>query len=312
MGLESTPDGGGPDNANRMYTEEEDRLILTKWWNTKLRPELSKELGRTEAALAQRFYSILKKEGLDPKAYRQRMKQQTGKRHLVSTQIGERPWTREEDIALWRHIKGGGSLDADFAILMDRNLAQLEERYEVLKRANDIQSAPLPPDAEPTVEKPAEQETGLAAEVPVEQEPEDFLKALKEFPMQANQLSHRMDAVENDVKYVKGNIQFALENLAKGLQHLAGYLTEQDQDFDAFETIKRENQMLRDEVAELKQRTEREKKELRQVYSELEFWLSEFMEMRKIEKVANLGELIPKLKYSYDRFGVLLHIEREA
>ena len=34
--------------------------------------------------------------------------------------------------------------------------------------------------------------------------------------------------------------------------------------------------------------------------------------MRKIEKVANLGELIPKLKYSYDKFGVLLQIEKES
>lgn len=145
-----------------------------------------------------------------------------------------------------------------------------------------------------------------------EQEPESFLDALRQFPQQAGQLAYRMDAVENDVQYVKGNLQFVLENLAQGLQNISQYLTGQGQDFSAFEAIKQENQALRNEITDLKQRMEREKKELRQVYNELEFWLSEFMEMRKIEKVANLGELIPKLKYSYDRFGVLLQIEREA
>ena len=324
MGLEPRSDGAGLDNANRMYTEAEDQLILTKWWNKKLRAELSEELGRTEAALAQRFYAILKKQGLDPKTYRADMKQQGGKRHLLSAPAGQRAWTRDEDIALWRRLKAGEALDAAMASSLGRTLPECEERYEILKQANEAKvstgddgkqttqspaTLPPAPPAKPVLEPVVPGEVASPIE---EQEPESFLDALRQFPQQAGQLTHRMDAVENDVQYVKGNLQFVLESLAQGLHNVAQYLTGQGQDFCAFEAIKQENQTLRNEITELKQRMEREKKELRQVYNELEFWLSEFMEMRKIEKVANLGELIPKLKYSYDRFGVLLQIEREA
>jgi len=56
---------------------------------------------------------------------------------------------------------------------------------------------------------------------------------------------------------------------------------------------------------------EEEKRELRKTYQEIDFWLGEFLKLRKIEKVASLSDLIPRLKYSYDRFGVLLNIHRE-
>ena len=138
------------------------------------------------------------------------------------------------------------------------------------------------------------------------------MDVLRRFPQQAEALTHRMDGIENDMQYIKGSLQFSLEHLAQGLQNVVNYLVGQEQDFTAFEKIRQENQALRSQLTELRQRMENEKKELRKVYNELEFWLGEFLEMRKIEKVANLGELIPKLKYSYDKFGVLLQIEKEA
>ena len=309
MGSELKGDNAGLDNANRMYTEAEDQLVLAKWWNKKLRPELAEELGRTEAALAQRFYAILKKQGLDPKAYRNDMKQQGSRRHLQSTPLSKRAWTRDEDIMLWRRLKAGESLDSTVASLPGRTIEECKERYEILQQANEANTVSNDVSRQESMEPTQVKEASQQAEEP---EPEDFLDALRQFPQQAGSLSHRMDAMENDVKYVKGNLQFVLEHLAQGLSNVAQYLTGQGQDFSTFEAIKQENQSLRNEITELKQRVEREKKELRQVYNELEFWLSEFMEMRKIEKVANLGELIPKLKYSYDRFGVLLQIERDA
>ena len=88
MGSQLREAAVGSENANRMYTEEEDQKILAKWWNKKLRPELAKELGRSEAALAQRFYAILKKKGIEPKSYRAKMKEEAGKRHLQPTAAG--------------------------------------------------------------------------------------------------------------------------------------------------------------------------------------------------------------------------------
>ncbi len=326
MGSELNPGDISLENANRMYTDAEDQLILAKWWNKKLRVELAQELGRTEAALAQRFYAILKKRGLDPKAYRADMKQE-GRRHLYSTSVAKQGWTRQEDILLWRRLKAGECFDSVVALLPGRSVEECRERYEILRQANasEISDQQQVDVAQPVT---AGISAGAASSQPDSQSPmesigaetgeehtnetDDFLDALRQFPQQAGALSYRMDAMEKDMAYMRNNLQFVLDNLAQGLHNVAQYLTGQGHDFAAFETIKQENQALRNEIAEVRLKAENEKKELRRVYNELEFWLSEFMEMRKIEKVANLGELIPKLKYSYDRFGVLLQIERDA
>ncbi|NMB12344.1 MAG: hypothetical protein GX977_08670 [Firmicutes bacterium] len=335
MGSELKQESVGSENANRMYTESEDQQILSKWWNKKLRAELARELGRSEAALAQRFYAILKKQGIDPKAYRASMKQQSSRRHLQTTPaLPGRGWTRDEDIILWRSVKAREDFTAIAERIPGRTIQECQERYEALCQANVSSDATEAFDTRSIVAKRPIQEAEYSttftdleegqSELPKaeldelesmdgkQDESDDFLDVLRRFPRQAGALSHRMNAIENDMKYVKGSLQFSLEHLAQGLNNVAQYLIGQEQDFTAFEKLRQENQALRNELTALKQRVESEKKELRKVYNELEFWLGEFMEMRKIEKVANLGELIPKLKYSYDRFGVLLQIEREA
>jgi hypothetical protein len=340
MGSELKQESIGSENANRMYTEAEDQKILAKWWNKKLRKDLAQELGRSEAALAQRFYAILKKQGMDPKAYRAGMKQQTAKRHLQPTTGSLSAWTRDEDIMLWRSVRAGDDFAVIASRLPGRTSQDCQERYEVLRQANattefieasETKSIPLGKfiqekqhATEPKTDASilAESATKSAQDWDwrdelesgdnKQEDADDFLDVLKRFPRQAGALSHRMDAIEDDMKYVKSSLQFTLEHLAQGLNNVAQYLVGQEQDFTVFEKVRQENQDLRNELAELKQRMESEKKELRKVYNELEFWLGEFLEMRKIEKVANLGDLIPKLKYSYDRFGVLLQIEREA
>ncbi|NLA58498.1 MAG: hypothetical protein GX855_06325 [Firmicutes bacterium] len=332
MGSQLSKEAVGTENANRMYTEEEDQKILAKWWNKKLRPELARELGRSEAALAQRFYAILKKKGIDPKTYRAKMKEQAGMRHLQPTkQTSSSAWTRDEDIILWRSVKAGESFSEIAARLSGRTAEECQERYEVLKQANagtDVAVQTLDISHTPAQRTDEAAESVIEAQDAIQgstqhseigdwqdgqgEDSEDFLDVLKRFPQQAEALSHRMDDIERDMQYIKGNLQFSLEHLAQGLHNVANYLVGQEQDFTAFEKIRQENQALRNQLAELKQRMENEKKELRKVYNELEFWLGEFLEMRKIEKVANLGELIPKLKYSYDKFGVLLQIEKEA
>ncbi|HHV93013.1 MAG TPA: hypothetical protein GXX47_00590 [Firmicutes bacterium] len=320
------------DNANRMYTEEEDQKILAKWWNKKLRPELARELGRTEAALAQRFYAILKKKGIDPKTYREKMREQNGRYLQSVTPASGRSWTRDEDIILWRSVKAGEDFVDIAARLPGRTIDECRERYEVLRQANAAadtsgqaseafrpevpQTAEAEDERKQEIQKSAEDGQAAGARIDIHdkdsEDAGDFLEVLRQFPQQAETLSHRMNDIERDIEYIKGSLQFTLEHLAKGLQNIANYLVGQEQDFTAFEKIRQENQALRTQLAALKQRMENEKKELRKVYNELEFWLGEFLEMRKIEKVANLGELIPKLKYSYDKFGVLLQIEKEA
>ena len=263
-----------------MYTEEEDQKILAKWWNKKLRPELARELGRSEAALAQRFYAILKKKGIDPKAYRAKMKEQSAKRHLQPTmQASGTGWTRDEDIILWRSVKAGESFSDIAARLPGRTAEECRERYEALQQANaGADVAVQTPEASRIGAQNASEAAGSvigtkqAVQGPSEgsqtgnmqdgqsEDSGDFLDVLRRFPQQAETLSHRMDDIETDMQYIKGSLQFSLEHLAQGLQNVANYLVGQEQDFTAFEKIRQENQALRSELAELRQRMENEKR----------------------------------------------------
>lgn len=347
MNSQLNQDSAGLENANRTYSAEEDELILAKWWNKKLRKELAAELGRSEAALAQRFYAILKKRGLDPKTYRKQMKQAGNNQYGETSPLVEAAsWSRDDDMNLWRWYRAGEDFATIAGRLPGRTARECQQRLESLKEANfeaemeladsgsafrEVSSSPVSLEgesgdwergaAEPRkrdiagstlVETISDSAARQEDSGQTEEESEDFLDALRRFPRQAAGLNHRMAALEHDMQYLKNNIQFVLDHLAKGLANVGRFLTDQKQDFTAFEQLKRENQQLRNEIAQLRQKIESDKQELRKVYNEIDFWLGEFMEMRKVEKVANLGELIPKLKYSYDKFGVLLDIEREA
>ena len=231
MGFELKQESLGSENANRMYTETEDQKILAKWWNKKLRADLAQELGRSEAALAQRFYAILKKQGMDPKAYRAGMKEQAAKRHLQPATGSLSAWTRDEDIMLWRSVRAGEDFAMIASRLPGRTGQDCQERYEVLRQANattevieasETKSIPLGRSIREK-EHATEPETdaGILAESATksvkdwaqpdelengdskQEDADDFLDVLKRFPRQAGALGHRMDSIEDDMKYVK-------------------------------------------------------------------------------------------------------------
>ena len=120
-----------------------------------------------------------------------------------------------------------------------------------------------------------------------------------------------MDQLELDYQMLREKMEFVLEELGTGIQRTGGIISEHKAEFTTFQKLKEENHRLREQLGELEEQMEREKQELRKTYQEVDFWLGEFLKLRKIEKVASLSDFIPKLKYSYDRFGVLLNIARD-
>jgi hypothetical protein len=186
MGSELKQESIGSENANRMYTEPEDQQILSKWWNKKLRSELARELGRSEAALAQRFYAILKKQGIDPKAYRANMKQQSTRRHLQPTSVlPGRVWTRDEDITLWRSARAGEDFATIAGCIPGRSIQECQERYESLCQANASTEVIEALDAKGTVVEHPIQEGELSTS-PVSSD-EGEAKSVKKNPRESSE-----------------------------------------------------------------------------------------------------------------------------
>lgn len=337
-------------NSNRMYTPEEDEEILAYWWDKDARADLCRRLGRTQAAVAQRFYAIVKARNIDPKKYRQEMRRRAREK-LVEQATKE--WTTADEMKLWRLVKSGMSLE-EVSEKLHRPVAECMRKLTELKLENmdftsqsaeepktadaavdtavEVAQEITPPRAEErffseaelivapkvsesrveqpstvTVEEPAQmQETA-----PVFQADDDILEILKDFPQKVRSIENRLNDLEKANQLLRENIEFVLEEVAAGLKNTGGFLAEQKQHFTAFEQLKQEKQALEQELQALRAKMEEEKRELRKTYQEIDFWLGEFLKLRKIEKVASLSDLIPKLKYSYDRFGVLLDIKRE-
>ena len=54
----------------RRYTATEDKKILRQWWDPRNRDKLSDDLERTKASMNFRYYSLLRKLGIDPAQHR--------------------------------------------------------------------------------------------------------------------------------------------------------------------------------------------------------------------------------------------------
>ncbi len=348
------------DNANRMYTAEEDQEILEHWWDKKARPDLCHRLGRTKAAVAQRFYAIIRDRGIDPKQYRQEMREKAKNtappRNNAVTVAPE--WTTQTEMRLWRLVKTGLSLE-EISGELGRSVSECMDKLNELREKNqdpgdpgarqlgekffsdpeaadpasvfalpELKEAPLTvnsseqtpqtlqaqPNQEPLGDTDElETSNGEDDQAPAEDvdSDDDILEALKNFPKQIREMDGRMNQLENECHMLRENLEFVLEELSAGISRTGGLLAGHKEEFTTYQRLKQENSELRRQMEQMQERVEEEKRELRKTYQEVDFWLGEFLKMRKIEKVASLSDLIPKLKYSYDRFGVLLNVARD-
>lgn len=61
-------------DTRRRFTIEEDKLLLADWWDPARRERLAAQLGRSVGSMSFRYYSLLRKMGVDPGAYRSAMR----------------------------------------------------------------------------------------------------------------------------------------------------------------------------------------------------------------------------------------------
>jgi hypothetical protein len=60
--------------TRRGFTIDEDKLLLENWWDPAQRERLAALLGRSIGSISFRYYSLLRKMGVDPGIYRSSMR----------------------------------------------------------------------------------------------------------------------------------------------------------------------------------------------------------------------------------------------
>jgi hypothetical protein len=75
--------------------------------------------------------------------------------------------------------------------------------------------------------------------------------------------------------------------------------------------LKEEIAQYRDKIAALEKQLIEERDSHERVFKELDFWLGQFLKLSSIEKVATLGDFVPRLKTIVDKYGTVLSYQPE-
>ncbi|MBE3576139.1 MAG: hypothetical protein IMX00_00335 [Limnochordales bacterium] len=135
--------GQADERGLRRYTAEEDERILREWWQKEKRPQLIRELGRTKAALAQRYYLLLREMGVTPEEHRRQQLQaqlqveggqrpthaRAGAATDASPGLNQASWTPEREAFLWRQARSGTSFEEIAEILGGVTPGECRARY---------------------------------------------------------------------------------------------------------------------------------------------------------------------------------------
>ena len=147
--------GGGATRGQKRYTPEEDRRILAEWWQKEKRPALLADLGRTKAAVAQRYYFLLREMGITPDEHKraqiaqaaQPPGPQPGSLRLPAVgdtqRRGETPWTPEREAFLWRQARAGVSFEEIAEVLGGVTPGECRQRYHSMLQGENAPSPAL-------------------------------------------------------------------------------------------------------------------------------------------------------------------------
>jgi len=225
-----------------------------------------------------------------------------------------RRYTEEEDNLILQSWYDKNQREA-LAQKLDRPLGGLAYRfYQLLKERN------LDPKEYRRLAKQGRLQNILASEPsPQEETPgvqaapqDDLLEALKYFPDQARKLERELELIKAELAQIR--------------EERVGGLPEFLNSFKKIDELRQENLRLKDRLAELEaeretllaqvkskeQALEEERKELRQVYDDLEAIFSEFMRLSSVDKIRVLGDFAARLEVTVDKFGNVVKLRRSV
>lgn len=220
-----------------------------------------------------------------------------------------RRYTEEEDNLILQNWFDKNQREA-LAEKLDRPLGGLAYRfYQLLKERN------LDPKEYRRLAKQGQLKKILASEASQKEEDglqDDLLEALKYFPDRARKL-------ERELELIKAELAGLREERAIGLPEFLG-------NFKKMDELRQENLRLKDRLTQLEaekealleqvkveqKSLEEERKELRQVYDDLEAIFSEFMRLSSVDKIRVLGDFASRLEVTVDKFGNVVKLKRSV
>lgn len=233
-----------PERSLQRYTAEEDQRILDEWWQPQLRPALLQELGRSKAAIAQRYYFLLRALRMSPEEFR-RAKQQgrvvrapnlqpsspeeatssprrvPGASSAASALDGSsavevvEPWTPERDAFLQRQVRAGTPFEEIADVLGGVTPAACRRRYQEL---TTTPAAGSRADAGWTAASSVAPTPSPAADD--SQDGTDVLAALRQLPAEQRQLRQQLVDLQSRVNQL-ADLQSQVNELAQRVAALS-------------------------------------------------------------------------------------------
>ncbi|MBO8126630.1 MAG: hypothetical protein H0Z38_05255 [Firmicutes bacterium] len=227
-----------------------------------------------------------------------------------------RRYTPEEDnliLNTWYNKEGR----RDLAKKLDRPLGGLAYRFYQLLKERNIQPKEYRRLAkqgrlEEVLNKPvsSQQEAGRCSEETDSAENEDLLEALKYFPARARKIELELELIKKQVNQLREEKYTGLPEFLQSFKKYDELKQENIRLKDHVEHLTREKEVLQAELASERQRLEAERKELREVYDDLEAIFSEFMRLSSVDKIRVLGDFASRLEVTVDKFGNVVKLKR--
>ncbi len=127
-----------------------------------------------------------------------------------------------------------------------------------------------------------------------------------------NSADERIFQLEAQVSQLTDAVQSHNQKFTTWLENIL-YLFKSEGNALSMSVLMKENLTLKEEIVEYRNKIAFLEKQLieerdshEKVFKELDFWLGQFLKLSSIEKVATLGDFVPRLKTIVDKYGTVL------
>ncbi len=125
-------------------------------------------------------------------------------------------------------------------------------------------------------------------------------------------ISGRLETLETKLTQIDHSLQNQQDKFVTWLENIL-YMYKTENNALSMSLLMKENAALQEElqacqrkVVLLEKQLIEERESHEKVFKELDFWLGQFLKLSSIEKVATLGDFVPRLKTIVDKYGTVL------
>lgn len=261
-----------------LYTIEEDTLLLNGWYLPSEREKISQALKRTRSGCEFRYYSLLREFGIDPQNHA-----------AILRTSGSNPEAEEKLQKYHNQMKRISKKDMRELIFQDN--------VEYLQNISDNISDNLSDKALPANKAVKKDDFN-----PIPITDSNFKEDVSQIKEKQNTHGESfIEVLENIVQIYKAS---SSDNSSSNI------LEENKELRKKISRLRQENEELKRTVEDMEQNMTEEKARYLKAYNEIEFWIGQFMNMSSVDKIANMSEVMPRVKVAVDKFGNVIGVKK--